>query len=425
MNQMHSKFSESSPTTLSAMREDTHTFYFRVFNTQSQKISEGYRKALSEEELYLDLVHEGYGVVRIQPVSKMREILKSLRSSRNSLSEREKILFFFHGGHLLNSNIPLVEVLDILSSNDFEKGGQDVLHVLKTSVKEGLSLSYAMEKFPDIFPVFVRVLVRLAENTGNYGPVFIQLASYLKQQESESNDLKKALRYPVFLGCVMLGAVSILLSILVPEIESYFQSLHQELPWSTQILVRTGNLMYRLDFWACIMGLVGGIVLFWQVLSVQFQGVLYKIPGLGGLLQKQAQVQFLRSLSFLMTHQLDLPQALKIIEDVETRTFFKTALGHLLAKIQEGIPLSTAISDTAYDQSFLMRLVRGGEKSGHLVDSIILARDLEEADFKEKKERFLGLLEPFLTLLLGGVLMWLALALLWPLYENLGNMDVF
>ena len=404
-------------------QRDVIPFYFCVIDRTTSMTHQGTRYASSALLLYRDLQSEGWDILSLTP--KRSFVKERFFSGRLKLSHREKILFFFQGGHLLKAGVPLLECLMLLSHELKDPQGQQILWTMREGLKEGLTLSQSMEKVPHVFPFLVRSLVHLGERTGDYTVVFESLAQYLKAQEADIKAFKKAIQYPFFLGITVLTVLLLFLAFLGPELGTFLRAFRTEIPWYLETMIQVGGLIQKPVFWMLSLCLIVFCTIFIWRFRDFIKPLISKLPILREVIQKQHHVSFLRTLTLLMRHHMDLPRSLKILEEVEQEKSFKNTLQIIQTRIREGVPFSMAIHKTSVDHVFLRRVIQGGEKSGQMLSSLLLALELEESDLKEKMDNLIRMIEPTLTILLGFILIGVVFIFLWPLYENLGDMDVF
>ncbi|MGR9073884.1 MAG: type II secretion system F family protein, partial [Gammaproteobacteria bacterium] len=213
------------------------TYIYKAVNSDGEVV-EAVKDAVSEQALIIALQQEGYMPLSIAP-AKSRPfywLFSGTMSSR--LPQKDVALFTRELATLLESGLPLdrslVILMELVEGN--EKLHRLINQVLE-KVKSGASLADALESQTGVFSGFYLNMIRAGELGGSLESVLARLAVYLEQSRELKETVTTALIYPAFLVVMALGSLFALLTFVVPQFVSMFESAGKELPVSTQVVI--------------------------------------------------------------------------------------------------------------------------------------------------------------------------------------------
>ncbi len=277
-------------------------------------------------------------------------------------------------------------------------------------------------------PVFIAILAA-GERSGDLAITFAQLARYMESRARLNESLRRALRYPLFLLAVTVAVVSFMMTMVVPQIVMFLNSIGSDLPLATRVLIAASNLFSKA--WWIILS-VGAVALGVAALFLRRtvgprrarnrRRLLLRVPVVGPVINKLMLARFVQSLAILIQSGVGIPESLQGARDTLGNRYLEAEVDEIGQQIQSGSALSTAMQKLL--PPFAVRMLRIGEQSGQLGKSfndIATAYDREAAD---ALERLIGALEPALTLFVGAILGWIVLSVLGPIYGSLSKMNV-
>ncbi|TVR62460.1 MAG: type II secretion system protein GspF [Candidatus Competibacteraceae bacterium] len=322
---------------------------------------------------------------------------------------------------LVGSGLPLEEALGAVARQAERTRLSGLLLAVRARVLEGHTLATALGDFPQAFPELYRATVAAGEQSGHLDVVFERLADYTEARQQMRQKVSLALFYPLLLTGVAILIVAGLLTYVVPQVVQVFGSLNQQLPALTRGLIALSDFLQR-HGWVVLTGLAIGAVAWVQALRrVGFrrrvhQGLL-RLPLLARLVRGTNTARFARTFSILMASGVPVLEALRISAQVLSNLPMREAVEKAAARVKEGASLQKAISASGYFPPMTVQLIASGEASGRLENMLERAAAQQERETETLIAALLGIFEPVLILLMGGVVLVIVLAILLPIFD--------
>lgn len=341
---------------------------------------------------------------------------------------RELIQLFMHLEQMQSAGVPLLEALaDIrdATDNDYLR---DVMTEIYRDVSDGSALSEAMAKHPKTFNNLYISLIASSEETGDMSAAYLQLVKYLKWVDQMQSKVRKATRYPIVVLVVVLLTITVMMAYVVPQIVGFLKNLDQEIPFYTQALIATSD-FFMVYWWAVILFpivLIGSILTL-RNLSDEFaywiDYLMLNAPVVGSLIRKINIARFSQTFGALFSSGMDIIGALKSSRNTVKNRALIEALESVEEQIKAGNPLSDAMNACGEFPSLVIRMVRVGEESGNLTVVLDQVSEFYTNDVDEEVQGMIAMIEPSLTLLLGGMILWIAAGVFGPIYSSFENIE--
>lgn len=316
---------------------------------------------------------------------------------------------------------PLEESLSAVSRQTEKQRIKSLLLSVRAKVLEGHSFASALSDYPKVFPEIYQATVSAGEQSGHLDAVLERLADYTEERQAANATIKKALIYPSMLVFASILIVSFLLAYVVPQVVQVFDGLDQELPTLTQLMLASSAFVRQ---WGLLVaGLIfGSIILFRRAMrgeafKTRVHVVLLKLPLFKRLIRGFNTAQFARTLSILAASGVPVLEALDIGAQVITNRPMRKAVQAAAAQVREGSTLSSALERSGYFPPMLVHLIASGESSGQLDSMLEKAATHQERELNSLMAIFLGLFEPVVILIMGGVVLTIVLGILLPIFE--------
>ncbi|MFA5053130.1 MAG: type II secretion system F family protein [Parcubacteria group bacterium] len=348
-------------------------------------------------------------------------ILDSIKGLFNKVSQKDLMVFTRQFSTLLESGTPLSESLRTLANQTRKPLLRETIIEIQGEIDSGLSLSQAMERYPRIFTEFYVNMVRSAEVTGRVDEVMNFLADYLEKQTILSSKVRNALIYPIFM-IVLLFLIVIFMSVGVfPQIGSVFQELGSELPAATKALIAFGEFLTNW-WWAALVGL--GVVIFAfadyfrsKEGKVLLDEIILRLPIANRILKNMYVSRFSDSVSVLTRGGVAIVQSLEIT----ARTIGSAVYGEILKEAADEVKNGSLLSQALlkyprYFPPLVSQMLAVGERTGR---TDVLLKKMSAFYGREVEDLVGGLVEliqPVLMLLIGGVVGFLFISILAPIY---------
>jgi type II secretory pathway component PulF len=324
-------------------------------------------------------------------------------------------------GQYLNAGVDLIRSINALQEQFARTALGPALQRVALAVRRGQELSEAMAREPQAFDPFFLSMLRVAEARGGIPETLRSLADHYEARQRLVRQARSAMIYPIALLSVALGVCALLAYFVLPFMVSILEDTAKSrggmgsLPGPTRLLVDITHFMMRLGWWLMPVLLIGGTFALLRAYRTPAGKALIdeiglRVPVLGKLLQKIDTTRFARTLSALLGAGVELNQSLKLTGDVLRLTPYRRAIERARAAAAEGVELSESLRASRRFGPDVIAIVESGEETGKLPESLHhLADDYEEQVTYMVKN--LGqLVQPVITIVLGGIVGFIAVA---------------
>ena len=264
-------------------------------------------------------------------------------------------------------------------------------------------------------------MIRAEEASGTLETVLSRLAEYNENQARLLRTVQTALTYPVVMIVVAMVIVAFLLAYVVPEVTRIFQNTGQTLPLATRILLGLSSFLIN-AWWLILLGGACGTFAWLRVLQTPkgrgwYDRTLLRLPRIGRLIQRLNVARFARTLSTLLASGVPILKALGMVAQLMKNSVLRQTVEEARASVQEGESLAAPLRRSGVFPALLVQMIAVGERSGEL--ELMLSRAAETCDEEVSiaLSRFTSLLEPLTILVMGGVVLFIVLAILLPIFE--------
>ncbi len=322
---------------------------------------------------------------------------------------------------LIRSGVPVEESLRIASQQASKGRSQSVLVAIRARVLEGHGLATALGGFPQIFSEMYRATVAAGEQSGHLDLVLERLADYAEGALQVGQKMMLALIYPLALVFVALAAVMFLTAYVVPQVVEVFQGIGQELPPLTIAVIWVSDVI-RSTWLFMIIGLVLGMSFFKYLLRMpafrrKFHALLLRLPLVSRILIGVDAARFARTFGTLLGSGVPALEAMNISAQVMSNLPMRDAIERGARRLREGASLQKSLETGNYFPPMMLHLVASGEASGNLEDMLFRAAETQERELDALRGSLLGLMEPLIILLMGGLVMVIVMAILMPILD--------
>ncbi len=321
---------------------------------------------------------------------------------------------------LLEAGIPLHSSLDTLERQAASVSVQTMIREIRMAVSGGLSLSQALAKQPETFSSTYVNLVAAGEQGGFLPEVLERLKEMDEKREELTSTMTTALSYPAFLMLFSVAVVVFVLLVVFPKFAELFQSIQDELPVSTRILMAVSDGLGAYGVFV-LGGLVGTAFLFWRWVrrpegAAMLDRLILRMPVLRDIVVQLNVVQFMRVMSLSLANGVGLIDALHACRDVASSPSFRRFIDQLEVHVSEGGRIASGL-DHALLPPLVPEMVATGEESGKL--SMVMGRiaDFYEREWRRRLAFISKMAEPAMLLVMGAVVGLLVSSLILPIFK--------
>ncbi len=384
----------------------------------------GQLDALNEVDLEIRLSRMGLDLITFRTAAKSTSLFNSRRVSNQDL-----VMFCFQLEQLTSAGVPLLECLNDLRESSSNLYFQKILGAVSAEVEGGKMLSQALAQHPAVFNEVFVSLIAAGEHTGQLPTVLNNLFNTIRWQDELMSQTKKLLAYPAFVAVVVSLAVVFLMTYLVPQMVSFLRNMGQELPLNTKILIAISNAF--VDYWWLIIGLpflvvIGLIAIIKSNPVARYRFDLFKLgfPVTGEILHKIIMARFARYFALMYQTGIPILDAIRICENIVGNRVVADALTRVHAQINSGDSMSESFRNAGLFPQLVVRMIKVGENTGALDKSLLNISYFYDRDVNDAMQKMLKMIEPALTVILGGILAFIMFSVLGPVYDSFSKLKL-
>ena len=378
-------------------------------------------EALAEEVLW----QSGYIIVSLKP-ARPRADLAEMMPSFFGVKTRDLIVFNRQLATLIESGITLLSGLQMLAEQVSSKALQKALQRVIEDVQEGEALSDALKNHPQVFPPIYSRMIEIGERMGNMEGILRQLATYMEKREALTRKLRGAMAYPALILLLAFGVVILMINFTLPGILGLFGEFEAELPVTTRILITITNFSttHQSSILAVAVSTVVLVSLYMRTPIGRRQRdlLLLKMPVIGSINIQSSISQLCHTMSILLRAGLPMSEIMDLIVQTMGNVILRGALERVRTEMLQGHGLFQPISQEQIFPSLLAQMVRVGEETGSLDSNLETLALFYEEEADRKINALTGMLEPALMLFVGGLVGFLAVSVIMPMYSLMGTM---
>ena len=378
-------------------------------------------EALAEEVLW----QSGYIIVSLKP-ARPRADLAEMMPSFFGVKTRDLIVFNRQLATLIESGITLLSGLQMLAEQVSSKALQKALQRAIEDVQEGEALSDALKNHPQVFPPIYSRMIEIGERMGNMEGILRQLATYMEKREALTRKLRGAMAYPALILLLAIGVVILMINFTLPGILGLFGEFEAELPVTTRILITITNFSttHQSSILAVAVSTVVLVSLYMRTPIGRRQRdlLLLKMPVIGSINIQSSISQLCHTMSILLRAGLPMSEIMDLIVQTMGNVILRGALERVRTEMLQGHGLFQPISQEQIFPSLLAQMVRVGEETGSLDSNLETLALFYEEEADRKINALTGMLEPALMLFVGGLVGFLAVSVIMPMYSLMGTM---
>ena len=322
---------------------------------------------------------------------------------------------------MVNSGLPILRALSILSDQTENKELQKVLTAARLDVEQGSSLSGAMSKHPKAFSDLYVAMVRAGETGGVLDNVLLRLADNMEKDVELRRKIKSAMAYPVAVVSLVLLILSAMLLFVVPQFKSIYAQLGGKLPLPTRILLGASDAV-RTKWWLFLILVVGSVVAFRRYKRTppgraMVDSLKLKAPIFGALVHKTALARFSSTFGMLLRSGVPILQALDIVSETVGNRVISKAVSDVQGSVREGESIAKPLSKHAVFPPMVVQMLAVGEETGAVDVMLDKVADFYNSEVTAAVDALTSLIEPLLIAVIGGAVGAAVISLYMPMFN--------
>ncbi len=346
-------------------------------------------------------------------------------SSSNKISSKDKIVFFRQLSTLVGAGLPLTQSLRTVIEQLDSKALVTILMQVVSDVEGGTPLADAMGKHPKVFSDVVVSLIAAGEASGMLDESLKRIADQTEKDAEMVSKVRGALVYPAIVLFVIAAVIIFMLTTVLPQIELLYADLNQDLPLTTDIMLKMSNVITKL-WWLVIIILAGGVFLVKKYIDTEsgqrrFDAFKMKVPLFGKLFKKLYMARFARTGAILMQSGVQMLEMLRITARAVNNALVADDIIKAAGKVRGGKQLSESLQDSEHFLSLVPQMISIGEKSGSIDGMMSKAADFYEKELDDEIKTISTTIEPLLMVVLAVIAAIMVGAILLPVYGLVGG----
>ena len=380
----------------------------------------------SKDELVNRLRAKGLFIISIKEVKKKTgsssySVFFKPMGKRAKIKAQDLAFFARNLSTTLSSGVTLLRSLEILSSQAESSQFEKILKKCGEHIKEGLSLSESIIKYPKVFPSLWKGLIEVGEASGNLPFVLEKLADYLEVRINFERKIKGALIYPVILFVVAVVAVFVFLKFILPRFTTLFEQFSLKLPLPTRILFKISE-VFENNF--LLISGIGVFMVFGFIAFIKrpetrkiWDRIKLKLPILGELMFLVALERMISTMYILLDSGLPLVYTLEVVARGTGNYILEKNLLQVTERVRDGASLSEEFRRLNIFPSLVSEMAKVGEETGTMPQVFHKISDHYQRDLSSRMESLIAAFEPIMIVLIGIVIGSIVIALFLPLFK--------
>jgi type IV pilus assembly protein PilC len=387
------------------------------------KTAKGLQDAANMIDLEQRLKRSGLDLVS----GKEEENKASFGSSK--IKRPDLITFFFNLEQLVRAGVPLLECLGDLRDTMEEPTFREIIASMVESIVSGKKLSQAMAEHPNAFDKITVALTRAGEESGRLVDVFKHLTESLKWQDEMASQTKNMMIYPVFVGTTVLAVTAFLMISVVPDLVRFIIGAGGDLPLHTRMLIATSNLF--VNYWYVMVATPFVLFGIYKAALISNPGLQYHLDNFklhvwptGPVLRKIILARFANTFAMMYSSGISILDCIANSRDLVNNQVIARSLQNVMQEIESGKNLTQSFQQTGIFPPLVVRMLRVGEATGQLDQALLNVSYFYDRDVKDSIKKVQALIEPTMTIVLGGILGWVMLSVLSPIYDIISKVKM-
>jgi MSHA biogenesis protein MshG len=333
----------------------------------------------------------------------------------------ELMLFCRQLHTLLRAGVPILRALLGLQESATHNGLRESLAEVRRSLESGIELSMSFAQQSALFDGFFVAMVRVGEMTGRLDEVFDRLCKHLEFEMFMRQQVKAALRYPMFVMIAMVGAIGVINVLVIPAFAGVFETFHAELPLPTRILLATSK--FTVEFGWLLGLMVAGAVFAWRAWvatpggKLRWDQLMLGVPVAGKIVRKAMLARFARGFALALKSGVPIERALAAVAQTVENTWIARRIDGMRENVERGDSIVRSAVATGVFTPVVLQMIGVGEETGAIDELMEEVAELYSNEVQYELKTLGQQIEPILIIFLGVLVLVLALGVFLPMWD--------
>ena len=322
---------------------------------------------------------------------------------------------------MTEGGIPITTALQAISEDIENLHLQQILQEILEKVQKGQTLSDSISEYPKVFNQLSCALILAGETGGNLPDALYRLAEYFDNRDKLAKKVKGAMAYPIFVFSFIIIIVVFIMAFVVPRFRDIFDQIGGEMPAFTEAFMNVYDIMK--NYAPHIFGAVVLIVIFTILISKTKKGhylfsrMALALPLMGKILSQAFVATFCKTMGTLLAAGVSVLEVFDILSTISSNDVIKSAVTRTREQIVGGSNLSISMTEAGFFPNMVVKMMQVGEESGSLPKVLERTAMYYERKVDSTITTVMGLLEPIMIVVVGGIVLIVVLALYLPIFS--------
>lgn len=337
------------------------------------------------------------------------------------IKRRDVILFTNHLATSVEAGVSVIQAIADYAVETENLRFKKIVEDVERQVMSGTGLSEALGKHPEAFSELYTAIVATGEATGKLDAVLRDLVGFLEWQEELKGQVRQASIYPAFLISMIIGVIVIMMTVTLPKFIPVLKSFNVKLPTPTRVLIDVSE-FFR-DYWFLVLAAVILFIVTYRVTRMTPKGkyfwdsVKLNIPLFGNLNHKIILSKFAHYFSMLFSSGIGIIQSFTIIQRVVGNEVVRASIMRCRDEVEQGGSIYESLKKEKTFPPLVLRMIQVGESTGKLDTSLQKVSQYFDKEVPASIKKMFAVFEPLLIIMMGGVVLFMALAIFLPIYK--------
>lgn len=338
------------------------------------------------------------------------------------VKDKDLVVFTRQFATMIDAGLPLVQALEILSTQVENKNFGRTIAQIKVDVESGSTYADGLKKHPRVFSELYVNMVAAGEAGGILDTILNRLAAYIEKAMKLKKKVKGAMVYPAVVTTVAVLVIAIIMIFVVPTFAKMFAQLGGVLPLPTRIVINMSNFIAGIGGLLVLGAIVAGVVFIVQFRKTEkgkhiIDKILLKLPIFGVLLQKVAVAKFTRTLGTLVSSGVPILDGLEITAKTSGNKVIEYAIMDVRKAVVAGKTLAEPITKAKVFPPMVTHMIAVGESTGALDSMLSKIADFYDDEVDAAVSNLTAMMEPILMVFLGGAVGFIVIAMYLPIFK--------
>ncbi|HOL92452.1 MAG TPA: type II secretion system F family protein [Clostridiales bacterium] len=320
---------------------------------------------------------------------------------------------------ILNSGITILEAIGILRDQASKRRMKEILEDVYSELQKGRMLSEAIVPYDDLFPEFMKNMIRVGEASGTLDTILNQLADYYEHDFKIRRKVKSAMTYPAILAVLTVAVVTLLMVAVLPMFSNTLTGMGGTLPGITVFLMAVSRFMADNILLLAAVVIIAVILFSYYIRTdngrLWFDGLKLRLPIVKNTVLKTVTARFARSMSILLKSGIPIVNAMEILKELIGNRAVEKKFAEATDEIKEGKGIAGSMRRLGIFPPLLIHMIVVGENTGELDEMLGRTAGFFDEEVEEAIEKTVSLIEPAMIIIMAAVIGVIILSVMLPM----------